>query len=219
MDLGRLYDQLDRLFASQDFAEDELDYAILDRHLRVLEQLDAMTTGALSVFDLFRREHAYTGSRFATTFGWDMARYAEEGPLYGDARLHPDDRHQLMLAGVQFTAEFKLLAWEQKQQGKRMREILRENGIDPDMLGRKRIENLSMRVNDLGRAGGDFSDQRVYNGRPAANERRKDMSLEDRVLWLTNELAYTKQEVEFLKKLQMANTEARKEWGSKHRHG
>ena len=102
-------------------------------------------------------------------------------------------------AGVQFTAEFKLLAWEQKQQGKRMREILRENGIDPDMLGRKRIENLSMRVNDLGRAGGDFSDQRVYNGRPAANERRKDMSLEDRVLWLTNELAYTKQEVEFLK--------------------
>ena len=60
MDLGRLYDQLDRLFASQDFAEDELDYAILDRHLRVLEQLDAMTTGALSVFDLFRREHAYT---------------------------------------------------------------------------------------------------------------------------------------------------------------
>lgn len=64
-------------------------------------------------------------------------------------------------AGVQFTAEFKLLAWEQKQQGKRMREILRENGIDPDMLGRKRIENLSMRVNDLGRAGGDFSDQRV----------------------------------------------------------
>ena len=113
----------------------------------------------------------------------------------------------------------QLLAWEQKQQGKRMREILRENGIDPDMLGRKRIENLSMRVNDLGRAGGDFSDQRVYNGRPAANERRKDMSLEDRVLWLTNELAYTKQEVEFLKKLQMANTEARKEWGSKHRHG
>lgn len=105
MDLGRLYDQLDRLFASQDFAEDELDYAILDRHVRVLEQLDAMTSGALSVFDLFRREHAYTGSRFATTFGWDMARYAEEGPLYGDARLHPDDRHQLMLAGVQFTAQ------------------------------------------------------------------------------------------------------------------
>ena len=70
--------------------------------------------------------------------------------------------------------------------------------IDPDMLGRKRIENLSMRVNDLGRAGGDFSDQRVYKRTPG-HQRTGDMSLEDRVLWLTNELAYTKQEVEFLK--------------------
>lgn len=105
MDLTRLYEQLDRLFASQDFAEEELDYAILDRHVRVLEQLDAMTMGAISVFDLHRREHAWVGSRFATTFGWDMARYAREGGRYGDERVHPDDRRQLMEAGLQFAAQ------------------------------------------------------------------------------------------------------------------
>lgn len=43
------------------------------------------------------------------------------------------------------------------------------------------------------------------------------MDLEARVRWLTHQLEYTRQEVEFLKKLQMANTEARKEWESKHR--
>lgn len=42
--------------------------------------------------------------------------------------------------GVQFTPEFKLLAWEQKQQGRRMKDIFRDNGIDPDILGRKRID-------------------------------------------------------------------------------
>ena len=42
--------------------------------------------------------------------------------------------------GVQFTPEFKLLAWEQKQQGRRMKVIFRDNGIDPDILGRKRID-------------------------------------------------------------------------------
>jgi len=105
LDLGHLYAQLDRLFASQDFAEDELDYAILARHVRALEQLDAMTSGALSIFDLFRREHAYMGRRFATTFGWDLERYRDEGPSYGDARLHPDDRLQLMQAGLHFTAQ------------------------------------------------------------------------------------------------------------------
>jgi DNA-binding CsgD family transcriptional regulator len=105
LDLGRLYEQLDRLFASQDFAEDELDYAVLARHVRALEQLDAMTSGALSIFDLFRREHAYMGRRFATTFGWDFERCEAEGPHYGDARLHPDDRLRLMQAGLHFTAQ------------------------------------------------------------------------------------------------------------------
>ena len=42
--------------------------------------------------------------------------------------------------GVQFTPEFKILAWEQKQQGRRMKDIFRDNGIDPDILGRKRID-------------------------------------------------------------------------------
>ena len=105
------------------------------------------------------------------------------------------------------------------RQGKGVKEIFRENGIDPEVLGRKRVENFSIRLNEVGRRGGDFEDQRIYNSRPVIVEDKEKMALEDRVLWITNELAYTKQEVEFLKKLQMANMEARKEWESKHRHG
>lgn len=148
MDLGRLYEQLDRLFASQDFAEDELDYAVLARHVRALEQLDAMTSGALSIFDLFRREHAYMGRRFATTFGWDLGRYETEGPRYGDARLHPDDRLQLMQAGLHFTAQalarppverkdFKLFA-EYRVKGRRddyVRVIEQQSVLELDRRG------------------------------------------------------------------------------------
>ncbi len=115
MDLARLYKQLDRLFSSQDFDEDKLDYGILENHVRVLKQLDVMTTGAISIFDLYRREHAYVGSRFATTFGWDMARSAREGGRYGDARVHPDDRLQLMLAGMHFMAQLLALPLEQRK--------------------------------------------------------------------------------------------------------
>ena len=105
MDLDRMYAQLDRLFASQAFDEERLDYAILARHVSVLEQLDAMTTGAISVFDLCRRQHVYSGSRFASTFGWDMAEYARVGAGYGDARMHPDDLALMMRAGLQFLAQ------------------------------------------------------------------------------------------------------------------
>ena len=40
--------------------------------------------------------------------------------------------------------------------------------------------------------------------------------MEQRLRQLENELAYTRQEVEFLKKLQAANMEAQRQWESKH---
>jgi transposase-like protein len=116
---------------------------------------------------------------------------------------------------VVFTEQFKQLAWEQKQTGKRMRDIFRENGIDPELLGKKRIENFCQMLNHRGREGSGFKDRRVDNRRPTAGETAE--TLEEQVKRLQHELAYTRQEVEFLKKLQMANTEARKQWESKHR--
>jgi hypothetical protein len=116
---------------------------------------------------------------------------------------------------VVFTEDFKQLAYEQKQTGKHLREIFRENGIDPELLGAKRIENFNQMLNQRGRDGGGFQDRRKDNRRPTDEERKE--SLEEQVRRLQHELAYTRQEVEFLKKLQMANTEARKEWESKHR--
>ena len=60
-----------------------------------------------------------------------------------------------------------------------------------------------------------FSDRRSENYRrpPKTGEE----TVEQRIRQLENELAYTRQEVEFLKKLQAANMEAQKQWESKHR--
>ena len=115
---------------------------------------------------------------------------------------------------VAFTEQFKLLAWEQKQAGKQMRDIFRENGIDPCILGEKRIQNFNQMLNQRAREGSGFKDRRTDNRRPTAEETKE--SLEAQIQRLQHELAYTRQEVEFLKKLQMANTEAREAWESKH---
>ena len=116
---------------------------------------------------------------------------------------------------VMFTEAFKRLAWEEKQSGRSLPAIFRENGIDPQILGHKRIENFSRRLREKARNNADFSDERKMNQRPS--EKCEANDLEEKVKWLEHELAYTRQEVEFLKKIQMANTEARKAWESKHR--
>lgn len=116
---------------------------------------------------------------------------------------------------VKFTEEFKRLAYEGKRQGISVSETMRRNGIDPEVLGPSRVEGFSYWLNKKAKQDSGFVDHRSENYRrpPKTGEETVDQ----RIRQLENELAYTRQEVEFLKKLQAANMEAQKQWESKHR--
>lgn len=94
-------------------------------------------------------------------------------------------------------------------------ETMRQYGIDPEILGASRVEGFSYTLNKKAKQESGFSDRRSENYRrpPKTGEE----TVEQRIRQLENELAYTRQEVEFLKKLQAANMEAQKQWESKHR--
>ena len=116
---------------------------------------------------------------------------------------------------VRFTEEFKKLAYEKKRQGVPVAETMRQCGIDSEVLGASRVEGFSYTLNKKAKQEIGFSDGRSENYRRPP--RTEEETVEQRVRQLENELAYTRQEVEFLKKLQAANTEAQKQWGSRHR--
>jgi len=117
---------------------------------------------------------------------------------------------------ISFTPEFKRMAYGQLISGKSMREIFEENGIDPDILGTSRIWGFAEKLRKNADREGGFEDQRSHNSRKTAKGTR-EQALSARVEQLEHELAYTRQEVEFLKKIRMADLEARKQWESKHR--
>ena len=116
---------------------------------------------------------------------------------------------------VRFTEAFKKLAYEAKTRGISVAETMRRNGIDPDILGQSRVEGFSYTLNKKAKRESGFADRRSENYRrpPKTGEETVDQRLHQ----LENELAYTRQEVEFLKKLQAANMEAQKQWESRHR--
>jgi transposase-like protein len=116
---------------------------------------------------------------------------------------------------LSFSAEFKRLAYEQILAGKTMRSIFVENGINPDIIGDKRIQNFRYWVKRYAERDAGFENLRTNNHRRPAKSR--ETTLENRVKDLEHELAYTRQEVEFLKKIQAADMEARKQWESGHR--
>ena len=115
---------------------------------------------------------------------------------------------------VMFTEEFKGLVYERKCKGASISEIMRSCQIDPEILGESRVNGFAYTLNKKAKAETGFIDQRSSNYRRPA--KTGEETVEQRIKQLENELAYTRQEVEFLKKLQAANMEAQKQWESKH---
>ena len=115
---------------------------------------------------------------------------------------------------VSFTPEFKRMAYVKLSSGMTMREILSECGIEPKTLGDRRIWGLTAHIREMAERDTGFTDLRKNNSRKPANKTR-EQSLLARIELLEHQLEYTQQEVEFLKKIRMADLEAQKSWESK----
>lgn len=97
---------------------------------------------------------------------------------------------------VFFSAESKELFRVGLQEGKRPREIVINMGVDPDILGKTRLEGLNGMIRKAGKAGEGFRDLRTYESymEEYTDPKAKIKRLEQR-------LAYKDQEIEFLKKI------------------
>jgi DNA-binding CsgD family transcriptional regulator len=75
----------------QHFIENDLDYSILEKDIKILEMLNVIENSAISIFDLYQQKHIFLSSRFETIFGFNISEAHEEGNEYFDKKVHPDD--------------------------------------------------------------------------------------------------------------------------------
>ena len=115
---------------------------------------------------------------------------------------------------IYFTPEFKQKAYDELIGGAKLRDILLRSGIDPSVLGEIRIRGLQQKLEKQAARPEGFQNLKQSGQKPVTS---KEKSLEKQVRELQHQLAYTQQEVEFLKKIRMADLEAQKQWESKHR--
>lgn len=88
------------LMSRQQLVESELDYSVMEKHKVVLHQLSLVGNSGITVFDLCRKEHAFTSYNFQSLFGYDFDKIQTEGTEYFNSRIHPEDYVELMRAGV-----------------------------------------------------------------------------------------------------------------------
>jgi DNA-binding CsgD family transcriptional regulator len=101
MQISEIYKQFTDLFDLQHFKPDELNYDILNFHIPLLERIDVVDSGCISIFDLYQRRHVYYSPKYATVLGWDP-KLAMEDITYTNNLIHTDDLPKLMLAGIYY---------------------------------------------------------------------------------------------------------------------
>lgn len=98
---------------------------------------------------------------------------------------------------ITYTSEFKERFSDEYQSGKLPSEILRGMNIDPQILGRSRVKNITRRVKaNEARLEGHEDKRKSNPGRPII----KNLTAEEKIKRLENRIAYLNQENEFLKK-------------------
>ena len=131
-----------------------------------------------------------------------------------ELRSHPGVA-SASVRSVIFTPEFKKKIYDRLIQGESLKWILETEGINTAALGEARLNGMVERMRIQAEREEGFA---VLNKeRKPRTKEEKEVSLQAQIRQLQHELAYTKQEVEFLKKVQAADMEARKQWESKQR--
>lgn len=106
---------------------------------------------------------------------------------------------------IKYSQHFKEEFWRLYSQGKTPSSILSSFGIDPHILGQKRISNIVQRIKMEAERLEGFTDKRIANsGRP----KTKDMTPEEKIRYLEHRIAYQNQEIEFLKKIRHVEKQA-----------
>ena len=98
-----------------------------------------------------------------------------------------------------FTAEFKKVFHQKRQEGLTLRQTITVLGYDPDILGETRIDGISHLINKSIREGKEFYDG-IKPRTSILDEECPEVTREN-FLKMQHELQYMRQEIEFLKKI------------------
>lgn len=90
-DLNQLFQEYNTVLEIQQFEEAGLDYSLVERHTEFLTRLDVIENSAISVFDLFRKEHVFVSNNYSKMFKYDLAEHEMKGNDFFNSKVHPDD--------------------------------------------------------------------------------------------------------------------------------
>jgi DNA-binding CsgD family transcriptional regulator len=90
-ELNRLFQEYNAVLEMQQFEADSLDYGLVEKHIDFLTRLDVIENSAISVFDLYKKEHVFVSENYSKMLKYDLTEFEMKGNDFFSSRVHPDD--------------------------------------------------------------------------------------------------------------------------------
>ena len=111
-----------------------------------------------------------------------------------------------------YTAKFKEDFWVSYQAGNAPRKILTDFGFDINIFGQKQIDSLVQHIKKQALSGNGFTEGKNRNRRVSVKTTsEEELASPQSIERMQNELLYLRQEVEFLKKIIIADNSRKKD--------
>src|SRR5882757_6541723 len=138
-----------QLLDQQRFNADELDYSILDKEKQLLQTLATLGNSAISIFDMFKKEHVFYSSNFGSLFGYDIKQIDQYGTHFIDDKIHPDDAAGLIGNGISILKLFLRFSQQERASYKFINEyrILNANNVYVKVIEQDQILAFDPRGN------------------------------------------------------------------------
>ena len=82
------------------FNEKELEYTVLDKHVKVLETLSNIGNSGTGIFDFAKRRIIYYSPNFGSLLGYQPSDYQDLGQYFFAGKIHPEDALTLSKVGL-----------------------------------------------------------------------------------------------------------------------
>lgn len=91
MNIQSLQVRFKQLLDDQVISPENIDYSILNYHIRLLEHIALIENSSLTIYDIFQKKYVFVRNRFRELIDYDDKIAADEGYSFFFRLMHPDD--------------------------------------------------------------------------------------------------------------------------------
>ncbi len=138
-----------KLILQQKLVSEDLDYSVLEHYRLTLQQLADISNSGISVYDTYKKEHAFHSSNLGLILGYTTQDIESEGEYFLDTKIHPEDFEMLLKNGLSIFKFFINFSTEEKLNHKLVSEyrILNHAGNYVRVIEQQQVLELDKKGN------------------------------------------------------------------------